>query len=254
MANEDYKNFLNFIFNECIQPRIFYFPKYHPFERYDWYHDLDRLKRAVDLVNFINKHCQNSNDIYNTFKLERLRGAVDAIEDGVRCNNRLAEETGFLNAFDTYYDQIVEGLDVELFPESEYKILKELGFKDPQSDLRGIIYFLKAKKKTYPSYNELPVSQNLKNTVKKLSEAQEQFREPEEKEINKKMKPKKSRRWFKGLGQIGQGAAISIADIALAFGTLQFPVSPETQTWGSLVSATTGVGMILNGVGELRGE
>jgi len=70
----------------------------------------------------------------------------------------------------------------------------------------------------------------------------------------KESEKKKSRRWFKGLGKIGQGAALSIANAALAVGVIHFPVSPETQTWGALASVATGIGTILSGVGDLRGE
>ena len=66
--------------------------------------------------------------------------------------------------------------------------------------------------------------------------------------------PKKPRRWFKGLGQISQGAALSIANVALALGTLKFPVSPETQTWGAMASVATGIGTVLSGIGDLRNE
>ena len=66
--------------------------------------------------------------------------------------------------------------------------------------------------------------------------------------------PKRSRRWFKGFGQIGQGAALSIANVALAIGAIHFPVSPETQTWGALASVATGIGTVFTGVGELRNE
>ncbi|HEY6250872.1 MAG TPA: hypothetical protein VI685_13005, partial [Candidatus Angelobacter sp.] len=67
-------------------------------------------------------------------------------------------------------------------------------------------------------------------------------------------KLKKSRRWFKGLGQIAQGASLSIANVALAVGILKFPVSPETQTWGAVASVATGVATVLSGIGDLRGE
>ena len=65
---------------------------------------------------------------------------------------------------------------------------------------------------------------------------------------------KKSRRWFKGLGQIAQGSAFSIANVALAVGALKFPVSPETQTWGAVASVSTGVCTVLSGIGDLRNE
>jgi hypothetical protein len=61
-------------------------------------------------------------------------------------------------------------------------------------------------------------------------------------------------RWLKGLGQIAQGLAMSTANVGLSLGILNLPVSPETQTWGSIVSVTAGVGMVISGSGDLRGE
>ena len=69
-----------------------------------------------------------------------------------------------------------------------------------------------------------------------------------------KMTPKKTKRWFKGLGQIAQGTALSIANIGLAMGAITIPVAAETAGWGAIVSSITGVGMVLNGYGEFRGE
>ena len=257
MDNEEYKEFLKYVFDEYIQPRISRIQRYwdHPKMSHHWHYEWRGLKKSVDLVNYITNHCENNDEIYRTFTSDRLKRAVDEINDGVRWNNRLAEESGFLDAIDSHYNEIVDGLDVELFPESEIELLQEFGFKHPKSNLRGIIYLLKSRNKDkYRSRNEMSVSSALKYTVDKLSDAQNDFKEPDKEIITKEEKPKKSRRWFKGLGQIGQGVALSIGDIALAAGMLKFPVSPETQTWGALVSATTGVGMILNGVGELRGE
>ena len=66
--------------------------------------------------------------------------------------------------------------------------------------------------------------------------------------------PRKSRRWFKGLGQIAQGSALSIANVGLAMGAITIPVATETASWGAIVSSITGVGMVLNGIGEFWGE
>lgn len=46
----------------------------------------------------------------------------------------------------------------------------------------------------------------------------------------------------------------SIANVALAAGTLQFPVSPAMQTWGAMASVITGTGTVLSGIGDLRNE
>ena len=93
------------------------------------------------------------------------------------------------------------------------------------------------------------IEERLEASAKQFSEFQEAAKKKGDTEP-----PKKSRRWFKGLGQIAQGAALSIADVALAVGALHFPVSPETQTWGAVASVATGVGTIFSGMGDLRSE
>jgi len=47
---------------------------------------------------------------------------------------------------------------------------------------------------------------------------------------------------------------MTLADVGLAVGAFPFPVSPETQSWGALASITAGVGSVMNGIGDLRGE
>jgi hypothetical protein len=96
----------------------------------------------------------------------------------------------------------------------------------------------------------------LERIEEQLDQAGKQFDELRklEPEQIQQTKKKRSRRWFKGLGHISQGAALSIANVALAIGVIHFPVSPETQTWGALASVATGIGTILNGVGDLLNE
>jgi hypothetical protein len=99
------------------------------------------------------------------------------------------------------------------------------------------------------------VRDQLKRASERLGEAQGQFSSGDRGSGAAPFEtPKKSRRWFKGLGQIAQGAAFSIANVALAMGALQFQVSPETQTWGAIASVTTGIGTVLSGIGDLRNE
>jgi hypothetical protein len=103
------------------------------------------------------------------------------------------------------------------------------------------------------SRKEASASKQLDRVVERLSKEQERFKEETEAQ-NREISERIGRRWFKALGQICQGAAFSIANIFLAIGLLPFPVSPETTTWGAMVSTTSGVGMILTGMGDLRNE
>jgi hypothetical protein len=107
---------------------------------------------------------------------------------------------------------------------------------------------------------DLSLRQELRSVEEKLEKADAEFQEQVDAatkhlpEATSKNFPKKSRRWFKGLGQISQGTALSIADIGLAISVLKLPVSPEAQTWGAIVSVITGIGTVLNGIGDLRNE
>lgn len=259
MTNEEYKSFLKYVFHEYTEKRLHRLGKYFDKQgmHHEWRYEWRRLMSALHLMRYIQDVCNDKDDVYSTFRLERLRSAIGEIEDGLRWHNRLAEEAGFFDAWDAFYDEIVDGIRADLMPESELDLMKQLGFSDPKTDIEGIIYSIKMRAKVkHKNNNNLHVSSRLNHVVDELTRAQQDFQESiDELKLEKRKDTiKKERRWFKGLGQIGQGAALSIGDIALAVGGLNLPVSAETQTWGAIVSATTGIGMIFNGIGDLRGE
>ena len=255
---KEFRNFLEYVYNEYLRKRLHRIGRYfdHPKMYHYWEYEWRGLKRALHVIAYINAYCDDVDDIYRTFRIERLRRAVNEIESGVQWNNRLANEIGLLEALDQYYAEIVSGIDISDFPSQEVDILSEFGFESPSTDLQGIIYLLKMRQREKQKLQKEKscVSSELKRTVEILSSVQEEFIEKDEKSNETSEPPKKSRRWFKGLGKIGQGTAMSIADICLATDLLKFQVSTETKTWGVLVSTTAGIGMILDGIGELRGE
>ena len=62
------------------------------------------------------------------------------------------------------------------------------------------------------------------------------------------------RKVFKGVGGIAQGALLTAVDVSLLAGWWALPLGPETAKVGSVVSIVTGIGTIMAGVGDLRGE
>jgi len=258
MTRDEFHSFLEYVYNEYLRKRVHRIGRHfdHPEMSHHWEYEWQGLKRALHVIDYAQLYCDDTDDIYRTFRLDRLRRAVDEIRNGVRWNNRLAREIGLLDALDQYYEQLVSGLDAEDFPAEEYELMSEIGFHNPKVDLQGIICLLKMRQREKESWQKekMCVSGELERAAEILSSAKDDFKEQDSNSSEKSEPPKKSRRWFKGLGKIGQGAAMSIADICLAAGFLKFPVSPETQTWGVLVSATAGTGLVLDGVGELRGE
>ena len=135
-------------------------------------------------------------------------------------------------------------MKMERMPPQEVDVMRQLGSSEPEAELSALVYIVKSKSKSKYSCNDLKVSRQLESLEQKLEELKKNSDKP----------PKKSRRWFKGLGQIAQGSALSIANISLAMGAISIPIAAETAGWGAIVSSITGVGMVLNGVGEFRGE
>jgi len=215
------------------------------------------MRSAARVLRFIESNCDDDGDIYSTFKVERLTRAISETSNSVNFSARITEEGGFLDAYESHETEILYGLQPDHLPNEDKEILREMGSINPNVELRGLVYAAKARvRKVERQYREVSIRQELKNCVTALEQGEKtlqmalELKEPE----SSKNAPKKSRRWFKGVGQIAQGSALSIADIALAIGVLHLPVSAETQTWGAIASVATGIGTVLNGVGDLRNE
>lgn len=253
MDEKEYEKFMAYLYNEYVRSRSHrrFRKHFHPME---WGHRLgwewERLVNASNLLRYINHQCHDEDEIYRTITRERIAQLPDEIRTGAITNRNMLEESGFMEAIDAYYEEIIAGMKLEHMPEQELEVMRQLGSPEPEAELSALIYIVKSRCKNQRSYNELKVSNQLKNIEHKLEQQEQQ---PSELKENAE-KPKKSRRWFKGLGQIAQGSALSIANVGLAIGAISIPVAAETAGWGAIVSSITGVGMVLNGVGEFRGE
>ncbi|WP_141699312.1 hypothetical protein [Candidatus Thiosymbion oneisti] len=259
MPNDEYKKYLEFLFEEYVKNRLSLGRRYiHKmrFEKYGFEGEQRRLQKAVFLCRYIHSFCDDDDEILRTFTLPALQDHVGTIMDAYRDNNRLLDKLGIIDCLESHYEKIVSGIEYELLPSYDTEIMKQLGSKTPENDLRAIIYSIKnektEKQSTNDSYKQSSTEKRLKRIESMIEDGWRGYYDAREGRAEKP--PKKSRRWFKGLGNIGQGVALSIGNIGLALGAFNFPVSPETQTWGAIVSVTTGVGMAMNGIGELRSE
>ncbi len=250
MNNDDYRAFLSYVFDSYVRPRLhIVLHHFGPMgERFEY--EFDRMRRAAQITRFIQAFSDNDDDVYSTLQSERLWNTVSDVGDILSRSARVLEEVGFVDALNTHYDEIVDGLSVEHLPQPELNVLRELGSDDPQRDLRALIFIMKARRNKTFRADRTRVEHELSRVAKEVNEAAQGMRGV----TDIPPQARKPRRWFKGLGQIAQGTAVSLANVGLAIGWLRFPVSPETQTWGSLVSVTTGIGMVAAGAGDLRGE
>lgn len=253
MNREEYEKFMEFLFEEHVRRRSsLWRPRYHPFEwsdKFGW--EWERTKRAAQITRFISRHCHDEDEIYRIFSKECIKQLPDDVARGLRLNDRLCEDFGFKEIADSYFVEICEGMVPEHMPPEETDILKELGSNNPETEIAALMHIAKSEAEKRRSYrsDEISTSRQLKNIQRDLEELAKKS------ESNNKIEeePKKPR-WFKGIGQIAQGSALSIANVGLAVGAWSFPASPSTATWGSIVSSITGVGVIMKGIGDLRGE
>jgi len=258
MTDAEYREFLTYLHERYVRPRIARVRhRYHHHFEDELSYNLDQAIRSAQLLRFVEGYCHDDEAIYKTFTLDRLKSTVSETRHSLEFSNRLTDEAGFLDAYDSHAREIADGLAAAHLPDADKEVMREMGSVDPEIELRTLVHLAKRSlERSDRQSSDVGLLLQLRQAAERLKEADTEFEEQlkAKKEQSSAEVPKKTRRWFKGLGQIGQGAALSIANVALAVGTLKLPVSPETQTWGAIASVATGIGTVLNGVGELRNE
>jgi len=258
MGDEEYKRLLDFLFDRYVRPRAAMLrERFHHHMHDEWSYELSRAIRAARMLRFIETHFDSSGDVNRTFTLEALRQTFYDVHNSTAFAERIIRDGGFLDAYEADAEGVLGGLHADHLPDIDKEVLREIGTTDADIELEVLVRGARAVLgRTGPNTSERAVSQQLKQAYERTERAAKEVEETIEraKADQPKEPPKKPRRWYKGLGQIGQGAALTIANAGLAFGAIHIPVSPETQSWGALVSVVTGIGTILNGVGDLRNE
>lgn len=255
MSNE-YEEFIKYIFYEHIDKRLS--------ERIRHWHHLEdasyhvhELSRSMRAVRFIKDYARDDDDISRIFAPEMLKRTFDEIRNGAKFNNYLVVDTEIADVIQDYFWEIVDGMTVDYFPREDFEVLQESGSSDPRREVIAIVHLIKSRKEQLVrrNSNDIRFSQRLVQVVecvekisKSLPTEPPQLNEPTAKQAAVK------RAVFKGIGSIVQGTLLTITNITLAAGLWGVALPPETTSVGAVVSATSGIGMVLTGIGELRGE
>lgn len=224
---------------------------------------LDRLRRADEVLDFLRR---SGRDPYTTLRnVDEVLGDADSGLKGVR---RALDETGTAELLDDHLDTLMRALSAEALPGWEADLLEAWGFRDLARTI-GARADLLGDEWRNGTASGIPVAHEFRRdpVTRALTAAEENIgkHRTERREFGDDAEatpassgsgepPKRQRRWWKGLGQIVQGAAIAGADIGLAVGVLHIPVPKEGETYGVVMSVTAGVGTLMNGVGDLWGE
>lgn len=257
-SDPQYKRLLEFLFDRYVRPRASALRgRFREALDYELSYELSRAIRASRMLRFMEVHFDSPGDVSRAFTLEALQQTFHDVHGSSAFAERIARDGGFLDAYEADLDGILAGIRAEQLPEIDKEVLREIGTTDADIELDVLVRGAETVlRRVELNTSDRPVSQQLKQAYVRTERAAKEIDEAIERSKAGKVKeiPKKSRRWYKGFGQIGQGAALTIANAGIAFGAIHFPVSPETQTWGALLSVVTGIGTILSGVGDLRNE
>jgi len=251
--NSDYEEFIKYIFDEHIRPRLRRMGHWMHF-RQDAEYEIDRLSKSMRTLRLIKDYTESDDDISRTFTPEMLNRTLENIYHGVRFNNRLVADTEIADIIQDYFGEIVDGMSVDHFPNEDFEVLQQSGSPNPRREVTAIVHLIKSRKEQFiRGGDNVRFSRRLVQTSERIEKIWKSF-PVEPPQSGEPSSPAIKRATFKGIGSIVQGALITATDISLAAGWWSVPLPPETTSVGAVVSATSGIGMILTGIGELRGE
>lgn len=221
---------------------------------------LDHLRQADEVLDFLSR---SGRDPYAT--LRDVDEVLGHTESGLKSLGQVLDETRFSELLDDHLDTLMRALTAEALPGCEADLLDTLGFPNLARTIQARADVLGAEWRSGTArgasvareYQRAPVSQAMKfaqESVERHRAERKEHPQSEGKTENPAKAPEKKRRWWKGLGQIVQGAAIAGADIGLAVGVLHLPIPAGGETYGVVMSVTAGAGTVMNGVGDLWGE
>ena len=255
MSN-DYEEFIKYVFYEHIHKSLTNVQeRWRMHFEHEFEHRLLRLTRATRALRFIKDYAENDEDISRSFTLEMVKETIRSVKHGVQMNNELVVDTGIADVIQDYFGEIVDGMSVDHFPKEDFEVLQQAGSSDSHREIIALVYLIKSRKEQLiRESRQVRFSQSLGEVAQRVERIENTFPQEPAKPNQLNKKPVVKRATFKGIGSIAQGALMTMTNITLAAGLWSVPLPPETTSLGAVVSATTGIGTILTGIGELRGE
>ena len=197
-----------------------------------------------------------------------MKDTLQKVEWGLQSIKEVLEETGFPELLDEHLDTVMRGLDSAGLPNDEAAILEHLGFPALAGALRGQVDLMGFEWRNGTAngigvareYQDKPASKAIDNAIAQVQghyEERDEYFNAQQTPATAgptETEPRKQRRWWNGLSQIVEGAALAVADVALASGMFKIAIPDEAQRGATVISVGAGVGKIMGGIGDLRGE
>ena len=257
MADDSYEAFLRYLFEERVDPRLC---NVHDSSRrrrlqredeFAW--ALGELRDAHRLLTFIGRSGLTEAEIYETFRAPALATVIRRARSGLREHNRAGRMSGVSEVMDEHFVDLAAGMEVEHLPDNEAGVLHGLGFPEVGDHLEAITFEVRTFAQRHDrEIQERGVSRQLDEAVERMDHVGNEHAAMEQIDATKPTPPRRSRKWWTGLGKIVAGAGTSLINIGLGAGLIP-GLAPDARA-AMLSSATLGIGAALEGVGAIRGE
>lgn len=242
MDKSEWRRALAYLCDEHLTPHL---PKWRRMEFSEERYILQRLAEAVDVFRFASRH----SDAVERRVLDRQ---IDAVTSAGQRVASFDQESGIAKVLADNRRLIASELTPDDLPPHDRQFLDEAGVRDPELELRIAVERLKDQAPQRQSADERGMYRGaVESALRKAEEIKQEIADVDEGGA-RRPPDRPPRRPFKGLGGIGKGFGLVIADTLVL---VEWPVTaPEAAKAGALASFALGWEGILSGLGDLRGE
>lgn len=245
MDKPEWRRSLAYLFDEHLTPHL---PRWRRRPRDFWEERylLERLARAVAVMRFEARHP-------GIVERRALAQQIDAVESAGGWVAELDESSGVAAVLAEHRRLIASELALDDLPSHDHAFLEEADVPDPELELALGIQRLKERATEPLSADERGTYRGAVDIARRRAEQIKEEIQAEAAEGGEGRPPNRPpRRPFKGLGGVGKGFGLVIADTLVL---VEWPVmAPEAAKAGALASFALGWDGILSGLGDLRGE
>jgi len=247
MTKAEWKRALAYLYDEHLGPHLLRWRKRHHFEYDEDRFVLHQLADAISVMNFAARH---PDAVVPT----RLKSDCSNIASAGKRVADLDKRAGIARVLADHQQLIASQLSPDDLPPHDRQFLEEAGARDSAMELRLAVERLKQRAEQPASADERGIHLGAAEiAVREATRIEEEIRDAEVEAQGPRRPPDRPpRRPFKGLGGIGKGLGLVIADSLVL---LEWPVvAPEAAKAGALASFALGWDGVLCGIGDLRGE
>ncbi len=257
MKKSKWRELIRDIYQQEIASKLYRMHRH--LEPFEYKYSYERLYEASRTIRYAEQIREENFDVTEAISRSHLRKAVEGLcYAHHQVNEQALLETGIVESLEVHMVEILSELEVSDLPREDIEALRRAGSVDPKGELRLRIRRIRSHyQMTARKFDNRNLTSSVREASQHLDRKLQELEEPEQSNLRLSEKAPEEhikRKWFKGLGSLCRGTVLTAVDVSLLAGWWNLPLSPDTTVIGSVASIVTGLGDIVIGVGEFRGE